>query len=179
MITTATVTAAQVETPFPEFAAPRVWAWMENFRNRVCDDYSPQTLSEFLALWSARASLEQRWAVYRDGELGGLITLQPLGPSVLTSHVLFKRSFWGSDTTMQAMRQVYDVAFDLPHIRKIWSLVFADNAQIIGLAKRMGFEIEGRMRHHTMRHGQPADMIALGLLREDFYNAMGSSNPAD
>jgi RimJ/RimL family protein N-acetyltransferase len=165
---TPTLSAVRVETPFPDFAAVRVWAWMEAFRSRVADDFSPQTLDAFMAQWDDRASSEQRWAVYRNDELGGLVTLQPLSPCVLGSHCVFKRSFWGSDTTTEALHQVYSLAFEIPTINKIFGVVFHDNAQIIGLCKSLGFTIEGRLRNHTMRGGQPVDMIALGLTREDF-----------
>lgn len=170
---TAEATDIRVVTPFPDFAAPRIWAWMEQFRARVADDFSPQTEREFMAAWEQRANHEQRWAVYRGDELGGLVTLAPVTPCVLTSHVVFKKQFWGQDCTLEGIAQVYEVAFELPRITKISSLVFADNAQIIGLAKRLGAEIEGRLRNHTMRGGQPVDMIALGLLKEDFHSCRG------
>ena len=41
------MSVVRVESPFPAHAVPRIWTWIERFRNRVADDFAPQTLEEF------------------------------------------------------------------------------------------------------------------------------------
>jgi RimJ/RimL family protein N-acetyltransferase len=158
-----------VENPFPEHAVPRIWTWTEEFRWRVSDDFGPKSLEEFMSQW-AEAS-EQRWAVYRDGDLGGLVTASAMTPIVATSHCLFKKSFWGQETTLPALRQVYQQVFGAG-FHKILSFVFRDNKQIIGLARKLGAAKEGVLRKQTLRRGKLVDMVALGLLQEDFEQCL-------
>lgn len=159
----------EVRKPFPDYAIPRIWSWMEEFRSSVADDFAPTTLDAFMRDWDARTT-EERWAVYRDGELGGLISIQPLNPVVVTSHILFKKDFWGQETTIPAIRKVYEEVFDRGVI-KISSAVFNDNHAIKGLAKKIGAKREGILKNQTLRGGKPVHMAALGLLKEEFINA--------
>lgn len=153
-----------MESPFPEHALPRVWKWIEAFRWRVADDFGPKTLDEFVQ-HVGREPLT--WGVFRGDELGGLVTARPLSPVTVESAYLFKREFWGSEATAEGLRTVYAELFAKGYER-IFGLVFADNAQLLGLMKRMGFEREGRLRAHTRRNGKPVDLIVAGLLKGDF-----------
>ncbi|HNY39489.1 MAG TPA: GNAT family protein [Bryobacteraceae bacterium] len=162
-----------VEKPFPEYALPRVWEWIQEFRNRVCDDFAPADLDGFLADYHAKAAAGvETWGVVRDGELGGLISFQRLSPVLGTSHLLFKRSFWGQDTTIPAVRMVYEQAFGTG-VSKIMSLVFRDNRAVISFAQKLGAHREGTFYRHTQRNGKLVDMVALGLSKEDFEKCLG------
>lgn len=154
--------------PFPLNAAPRVWMWMNELRSRVCDDYAPKTLDEFLANWERRTA--QSWGILRGGELGGLVTFEKISPVVGTAHVLFKRSFWGFKTTIPALEMVYREAFATSGVSKILSMVFRDNYGIRHLAKHVGAREEGIFKNHTMRDGKLVDMVAIGLQEEEFQS---------
>lgn len=158
-----------VETPFPEYAVPRVWTWMERFRSRVADDFAPKTLEEFVDDWERRGS--ETWAVYRDGELGGLVTVEQVSPVVASSHCLFKKEFWGAETTIPALQQVYGKVFERG-ITKISSAVFHDNDTIKSLAYKIGAKREGMLRNQTLRGGKPVHMVVVGLLKEDFEKCL-------
>jgi len=168
----------EVVTPFPDHAVPRVWSWIQTFRDRVADDFAPATLEQFVAEWIERAG-ERRWAVYRDGELGGMVSFQEWSPICGTSHILFKREFWGTGTSVPAIRRIYDGLFQ-GGIEKILLYAFRDNDTIRSLAKgRLGAQTEGVLRNQTRRGGRLVDMVALGITKEDFYHAMGSSGTSD
>jgi RimJ/RimL family protein N-acetyltransferase len=159
----------RVESPFPEHAVPRIWVWVQDFRSRVADDFAPKDLPGFMAEWAQRqAAGQQTWAVYRDGEIGGLVTFDPWSPVVGSTHCLFSRRFWGHETTVPALREAYRQIFETNGTRKLLAFAFADNYQLLGVAKKLGARREGLLRHQTMRGGRPVDMIAIGLLREDF-----------
>lgn len=113
------------------------------------------------------------WAVYKDEALVGLISAEQLSPVVATVHLLFHKSGWGHDTTVPALQQVFREIFE--GARKITACVFADNANVIGLARKVGAQKEGVLRAHTVRDGEPADMVVLGLLKEDFEKCLSTS----
>lgn len=161
----------EVSSPFPVFALPRAWAWMQEFRSRVCDDFSPQDLAEFMAQWDAQERNPERvtFAVERDGEIGGLVTVTRLSPVLADIHLIFKREFWGHETTATALRIVLHEVFQRG-IRKVTSLAFRDNHALIGLACKLGAVKEGVLREQTMRGGKPVDMVIVGLTAEGFYD---------
>jgi RimJ/RimL family protein N-acetyltransferase len=159
----------RVSEPFPDHALPRVWHWIQSFRWRVADDFSPQTLEEFMLHWSAHER-RRSWAVYRDNEIGGLVTVDPMSQMVSIANCTFKRSFWSqADVTLPALQQVYSEVFgSTPDVHKILQWAFADNAQLLGLMRKLGAEKEATLRQQTRRRGELVDMIAIGLLREEF-----------
>jgi RimJ/RimL family protein N-acetyltransferase len=158
----------KIETvsPFPAGAIPRAWEWMQSFMARVADDYGPKTKDEFVDQFLSRAGVLS-WGVLRDGELGGMVTFQPVNPTVGVMHVLYRKEFWGKAITDASMREICRDIFGRG-FNKITSLVFADNNAIIAMAMRGGGKREGLLRQQTMRGGKPADMVAIGILREDF-----------
>jgi RimJ/RimL family protein N-acetyltransferase len=162
-----------VVKPFPPNAVPRIWRWMSDVPCRVCDDFAPCTLEEFLAQWEQRRGVDT-WGVLRNGELGGYVSFEKLTPVVGTVHVLFKRSFWGRGTTIPALELVYAQAFEQSGVSKILSLVFRDNHAIRALARHVGAREEGIFRNHTMRNGKPVDMVAIGLLKGEFLSWLNS-----
>ena len=170
----------RLESPFPEYALPRVWTWIEDFRHRVADDFSPRTLGGFMRHWAERKPFRKTWGVWRGEELGGLVIYEPWQPGVGTSHALFKRSFWGRTTTRQALELVYAELFD-SGVRKVVSFPFRANNAIIALGKSLGAVTEGLLKAQTLRDGQPVDVIILSLFKEDFERCRGSrqvSQPA-
>lgn len=166
--------AVRVEKPFPDYALPRVWSWIQEFRQRVTDDFSPQTLAEFVTQWEQRKSLRTTWGVWRGAELGGLVEWEPWPvPGIGVSHALFKREFWGRGTTRRALELVYGELF-AGGVRKILGFPFQANHAIIGLGKSIGARTEGVLRKQTLQGGQPVDLVILGLLREDFERCRSS-----
>lgn len=157
----------RLTAPFPEYALPRVWTWIEDFRHRVVDDYSPKSLSEFVRHWKEREPFRKTWAIWRGEDLGGLVIYEPWQPGVGTSHALFKRSFWGREVTRAALEQVYGEIFD-SGTRKVVSFPFRDNAAIIALGKSLGAVTEGVLKGQTLRNGEPVDVVILSLFKEDF-----------
>lgn len=164
--------AVRVESPFPSPAWPRVWSWLGDFRSRVCDDYSPQNVQDFVIHMMRKARDQETWAVHasRGGgpeELCGMITYEPTAPGVGTTHALFRKDYWGHDITVPALSTVYAGLFERG-VRKIIGAPFRDNRAIVELGRKLGARVEGRLRAQTMRGGKPVDVVLLGLLKEDF-----------
>lgn len=158
----------EIVSPFPDVAVPRLWIWAQAFRSRVADDYAPSTLEEFVRDWERRAAAGRRsWGVERAGELGGMFCYDPITDGVGLVHTVFKKSFWGNETTLAALRIVLAELFD-SGIRRVVFQCFADNASTVGLARKVGAVKEGVLRQDTMRGGKPVDVVVLGILKEDF-----------
>lgn len=165
----------EVISPFPLEALPRVWGWISTFRNRVADDYGPKDLGEFIDKSMSEIPSMTTWAVYRDGELGGMVTFQKWSPILGTCHCLFKKEMWGRKTTFPALEQIARQLF-ATGIKKISMCVFSDNKAIIALLKDLGGVTEGRYRQHTLRNGELVDMTTIALFEEGFKNVISSSS---
>lgn len=157
-----------VQSPFPLHAVPRIWAWIQDFRWRVSDDFGPASEEEFVRTWLDRLEVQRSWAVYRDGELGGVVTASQETPIVATAHCLFAKRFWGHETTLPALRLAFGEIYRDFGVSKIASLAFEDNKQLLCLVRLLGGEKEGVLRKHTLRKGELVNMIAIGVLRSDF-----------
>jgi RimJ/RimL family protein N-acetyltransferase len=155
----------RVETPFPAAAWPRVWQWVSDFRSRVADDFAPKTLEDFVA--QQLASSGRTWATYRDGELCGMVSFEPVSPVSGLTHCLFRKDFWGRNTTREALRLVYTEIF-AGGCHKVFGTPFRDNNAMISLARSIGFQREGVLREQTKRGGVFVDMVVLGMTKGDF-----------
>lgn len=161
----------QLRSPFPDHALPRIWAWTEEFRHQVTDDFGPKSLPEFMADWEMKQGLRLSWAIEHDGEIGGVVCVDRVSPVLGYAQAITKRAFWGHDKLLAPMREAYTHAFETG-LQKLYSLVFPDNANVIHLARLLGFAREGRLKHHTARGGVPVDMLILGLTQADFARAV-------
>lgn len=164
--------SVQVNTPFPGEAWPRVWSWLQDFRSRVVDDYAPATLEEFVHCQILALHRQKSWGVWAGSpsgseELCGLVVCEPLAPVLASSYAIFRRDYWGPETSGPALRAVYGEIFG-GTTRKITSVVFRDNNAILSALTSLGAKREGVLRKHTMRGGKLVDMVATGLLKEDF-----------
>jgi RimJ/RimL family protein N-acetyltransferase len=155
-----------------------VWQWIQPFRERVSDDFAPRTVDGFVDLMLASAEAAETFAVWRGDDLGGLITIQRATPYLALSHIVFRRSFWGAATTLPAIREVYRRVFE-GGAGKICATVFERNHALRSLARKIGAREEGLRRGQTLQDGKPADMVELGLLKEDFYAYWNSGRDSD
>lgn len=147
-----------IEAPFPQYAWPMVWGWIERFRSSVLDDYSPQTLEGFVEQQiAADANGRVSWSISIGAELGGVATFEPANPVFGYAHILFKKEFWGRSITLPAARHVARKVFNAG-FQKIAMTPFDDNNAVANLIVDLGGVREGHLRYHTMRNGK-----AIGL----------------
>lgn len=158
-----------VSSPFPHYALPRVWGWIGESRRQTQDDFSVDTLNAFVGEWEvADAAGRLTWAVWRDGELGGVVMSRRINPVCVDSHCVFKRSFWGHGTTVEALRLVARDIFSSGETQKITAWAYHDNHALLGLVRKLGFQKEGTLRQQTRRAGEPVDVVMLGLTKQAF-----------
>jgi len=165
----------EVISPFPTESLPRVWAWSERFRHQVSDDFSPQTQGEFVDAMLAAIGLQKTWAVYGDGELGGMITYQRLSPWVGTAHIFTKPNFQGKGLAPPALKIAFAEMF-ADGIGKLSFYPLAGNWAVGSLLINLGAKREGCLRSQTLAGGKPIDMHIFGLLKEEFEHALGAAS---
>ena len=165
-----------VSSPFPFEALPRIWHWIEGIRHKLADDFSPQTLGEFVSAMAAKWEQQKSWAVYADGELGGLITFEELSPWLGTAHCIFKPEFQGKGLAVRACRIAVGEMFACSSIGKLAFYPLAGNLAIGSLLINLGASREGRMIGHTLCKGKPADILVYGLSKGDFERASINSS---
>ncbi len=59
-------------------------------------------------------------------------------------------------------------AFGELGLRKLWCEVLASNEAVWKLHLKFGFTVEARFRSHVVKHGEPQDVVGLGLLAEEW-----------
>jgi hypothetical protein len=150
-----------VASPFPAWALPQVWAWIESFRDRVCDDYAPKSLDEFLAEWEQRQPRERSWAVYEEDEIGGVIAVQTVNPDAALCRCYFKRAAWSTAVVVPALRAVYAEVFQGSTV-KISLPVFEDNWDLRRLALNAG-AVEETPKHRPLRDATRRDGKLIGV----------------
>jgi len=156
-------------SPFPFEALPRVWRWIESFREQVGDDFAPKTEASFMDAMYARWGRQKTWAILGDGEPGGLIFYERLTPWLGTAHVLLKRVFQGKGIAVKACRQAVSEMFECEEgLGKLQFDVLARNLAIGSLLVNIGAVREGTLHDHTLRDGKPIDVWLYGLTKAAF-----------
>ncbi len=170
----------RLESPFPFEALPRVWRWIETFRGKVADDFSPSTEDEFVSQMCSKwfriscADSHKSWAVYADDELGGLITFERLSPWLGPAHLVLKPDFQGKGIAVKACRVAVGEMFE-QGIGKLAFYPLAGNVAIGSLIVNLGGRREGKLEAHTICGGKPTDIWVYGLKKEEFENARSTT----
>lgn len=161
----------EVRFPFPDSALPQLWLWCEKFRHLVADDYAPKDMEDFVNYELARS--EQggvKYGVYRADEIGGCIWVEPVNYRVVSAHCVFKKEFFGHQTTLPALTQVADYLF-AQGVKKIQMNCFDHNAAIKSLLRKLGTVKEGILRQQTTQNGKPIDILLLALYADTWNSA--------
>lgn len=74
----------------------------------------------------------------------------------------------GLPAGVEAMKLLYELAFDQLDLVRVCGIVAANNHLMIKWQKYMGMKEEGRLRNHLYQDGKFNDAIYLGLLVEDY-----------
>jgi RimJ/RimL family protein N-acetyltransferase len=149
---------------------------MESFREKVSDDFSPQNQADFMRAMAHKWDSIRTWAVYGDGELGGLITFEKLTPWVGTAHFLLKHEFHRKGIAVKAARQAAAEIFEREDVGKLVFYPLAGNLAIGSLLCNIGARREGTLAGHTLCGGKPTAMWVYGLLKTEFLNHASNSD---
>jgi RimJ/RimL family protein N-acetyltransferase len=155
-------------TPFPDDAWADVWQWIQPFRHRIHDDFSPNSEETFVAWMRQRTEGQFTVGVVRDDKLGGLIWCE--GNAVSGNvHAIFSKAFWGSATSVPALDAAARCYFLTTGARKLNTQFFRHNGAVRSMVKTLGLQREGILRSMTMQGGEPVDVETWGITREEFF----------
>jgi UDP-4-amino-4,6-dideoxy-N-acetyl-beta-L-altrosamine N-acetyltransferase len=111
------------------------------------------------------------WVIELEGTSVGLANLYDISE-------LHNRAYWafylaspevrGRGVGSFAERFVMRYAFDELGLDKLGCEVLATNAAVVRMHQRYGFQIDGTLRRHVIKHGQRVDVVTLSLLREEW-----------
>ena len=97
-----------------------------------------------------------------------LVEIHPLQRRAEMHLLLGEKDVWGRGYGTRAVRRLLGHAFDDLGLRRVFAMADEDNVRVVRLFERCGFGREGLLRRHRLRHGQPVDMIVVGILEGDF-----------
>ena len=141
--------------------------------------------SKFLNLGAANVELQSIWITSRPAtEYNFVIELKsgdPVGMVSLTGVDTVNRrgepsrfligeenAVKGIPAAVEAMKLIYELAFDQLGLVRVCGIVAAENHLMIKWQTYLGMKEEGRLRKHLFLDGQFQDAIFLGLLVEDY-----------
>jgi len=87
-----------------------------------------------------------------------------------TAHFLIgdEQSVKGIPAAVEAMKLLYEFAFDELQLLRLYGTVASDNSLMVKWQKYLGMKEEGRLRSHYFLDGKWQDAIILGLLIEEY-----------
>ncbi len=78
-----------------------------------------------------------------------------------------EKECWGRGLGTDAIRVLLRYAFTELGLRRVTLITDADNERGVRCYEKCGFRREGLLRGHRLRYGEPLDMIAMAVLKED------------
>ena len=163
--------AVEIKDPFPAWAWPMAWGWIEPYRAVALGDAGPQDQAAFVEYQMSNAGRWKTFGVWRDGELGGAVIFEPSGAGIWMIHIALKRTFWGGATSAAAA--AISRMFEEAGARKVVGAFVDANRMARGLARRLGAVAEGRLRAQAMAGGAAVDVVVYGLLKGEWHGAVG------
>ncbi|HEV7731639.1 MAG TPA: GNAT family N-acetyltransferase [Candidatus Binatia bacterium] len=97
----------------------------------------------------------------------GLHDIDPVNRVAGLGLLIGHKDHWGRGFGTEAVTLVCVHAFDTLNLRKVWLRCHATNDRGLRLYRRVGFEVEGRLREHAYVEGRYVDELLLGLLRDE------------
>lgn len=77
-------------------------------------------------------------------------------------------SLWGQGLGTDAVAAIVDYAFGELRMERVWLDTDADNLRAQAAYRKVGFSVEGRLRHAWFQDGQFADDLRMALLRDEW-----------
>jgi ribosomal-protein-alanine N-acetyltransferase len=111
-----------------------------------------------------------RWMVEHEGRLIGTVSARELSRSQGRIEVgyMLSEAVHGRGLGTRAVGLMLERLFLLPFLHRVWLNTAADNAGSQGVARKLGFRLEGVLREHYRRGDERMDQQVWGLLRPEW-----------
>jgi UDP-4-amino-4,6-dideoxy-N-acetyl-beta-L-altrosamine N-acetyltransferase len=153
---------------------PTLWRWRNKPEVRAYMYTDHEISEEEHDAWFARALADptrRYWIITCDGRDVGLVNLYEINPRQQTCSWAFylgEEGLRGRGVGSHVEFAVLSHVFDRMNFRKLWCEVLATNDPVIRMHTKFGFQHEGTFRAHVLKQGTPADVVRLGILREEW-----------
>jgi RimJ/RimL family protein N-acetyltransferase len=74
----------------------------------------------------------------------------------------------GLPVAVEAMKLLYELAFDQMELHRVYGTVVADNRLMVKWQKFLGMKEEGRLRQHNFIAGRFQDAVCLGMMEDEY-----------
>lgn len=152
---------------------PEVLHWLQ-----LSEDPPELRTEEFVRERHERMQVDPSTEVWRidtdeDRPVGQveLVGINPLQRRAEVHLLVGEKDVWGHGYGARAVRRLLERAFEDLSLRRVSTIADGDNVRVIRLFERCGFVREGLLRRHRLRHGEPTDMVVMGLLDEEYRAA--------
>jgi RimJ/RimL family protein N-acetyltransferase len=81
---------------------------------------------------------------------------------------IYDRDYLGRGYGREAIGLLLGWAFEIQNYRRIWLTTWATNERALRCYRALGFVEEGRQRRHIFVGGEYVDVVAMGLLRDEW-----------
>ena len=158
---------------------PRLWEFAQDLELGLVTGGDGRPTSQaaiermFEEKWADVAGDSVRWAIAAHDLLIGGVELTHIDwrnrsaeLAVWIGDKAYRQRGCGTD----AMCLALNYAFKLLGLHRVIYLAAAPNVAALNAYRKVGFQVEGRMRQALYRDGQYHDMVVLGLLREEWMD---------
>jgi RimJ/RimL family protein N-acetyltransferase len=162
--------------PLRESDAEITLAWRRSARAALLNR-GAASVAEQAAWIAARPDSERNFVIeLRDGRPVGMLSL--IGIDRANRHAESARFLIGDEdavrgipAAVEAMKLLYELAFDRLGLERVWGTVASGNRLMIKWQRYLGMKEEGRLRRHLLLDGEYQDAVCLGILADE-YRAM-------
>lgn len=158
----------------------REWRNLPEIREFMYSDHEISELEH--ARWFGNAVNDPArayWIIELDGSPVGLANLYDISPTQ-------RRAYWafylaspevrGKGVGSYAERFVMNHVFEVLDLDKLCCEVLATNAAVVKMHQRYGFQVDGTLRQHVIKHGERVDVVTMSLLREEWRESRWSTD---
>jgi [ribosomal protein S5]-alanine N-acetyltransferase len=111
-----------------------------------------------------------RWMVELDGRIIGTVAARDLSrfQGRVELGYMLSTAYVGRGLGTRAVSMALERLFSMPFLHRVWLGTTVDNLASQGLARKLGFTLEGLLREHYVVDGKRKDRQVWGLLRPEW-----------
>ena len=132
---------------------------MQEFKEQMVDDFTPQTFDELREKESRDRNAGGRsYAILHKERAVGCLWGESVGDQVFSGHLVFDRDALTPAEKLEAAKMTLKQFFS-DGARKIRWLALSDNRAYRIFLRRLGAEFEGELKQETRREGKLCDVV--------------------
>jgi diamine N-acetyltransferase len=137
-----------------------------------CKNFSIQQCQNWI---NNLGSNSERWSVFHNGVFCGLVRVDNI--NYLDRHCSvgldIVPNFRGKGYAVPIYKQIFKELFEYYNMNLLWGEVIVTNEIAINLNKKIGFQIEGKLRNRIYRCGKYLDCLIMSISYDDWKKVHG------